>query len=57
MSQISRARRFKDALKRNGAIVQSKYYAGGHNALFADSAQNGDTVRRIADFVRRHATR
>ena len=54
MSQISRARRFDDALKRSGVAVQSKYYAGGHNSLFADSAQYNDTVRRVADFVRRH---
>ena len=57
MTQISRARRFDAALKRSGGTVESKYYAGGHNSLFADSAQYNDTVHRIADFVRRHATR
>lgn len=52
MTAPARARRFEDALKRAGAVVESKYYPGGHNSLFTDSTQYRDVVRRIADFVR-----
>jgi carboxymethylenebutenolidase len=55
MTAPARARRFEDALKRAGTVVEAKYYPGGHNSLFTDSAQYRDEVMRIADFVRRRA--
>lgn len=53
MTVVKRARRFEEALKRSGVVVESKYYPGGHNSLFADSAQYVDAVLRIANFVQR----
>jgi dienelactone hydrolase len=57
MTQIARAQRFEAALRSAGVTVVSKYYAGGHNSLFTDTAQYNDAVRRIADFVRWPRTR
>ncbi|HEY0305940.1 MAG TPA: alpha/beta hydrolase [Longimicrobiales bacterium] len=55
MTDPARARRFEDALRRSARVVESQYYPGGHNSLFADTAQYRDTVRRIAYFVNRAA--
>ena len=55
MTAPARARRFEDALRKAGTVVESTYYPGGHNSLFTDSTQYSDVVRRIADFVRRRA--
>ena len=57
MTGVSRARSFEEALKRAGIAVESNYYVGGHNALFADTVRYNDAVRRIAAFVRRNVTR
>lgn len=56
MTQVTRARRFEDALKRNGAAIESHYYAGGHNSLFTDTTQYNDAVSRIARFVHGRTT-
>jgi alpha-beta hydrolase superfamily lysophospholipase len=57
MTVIARARRFEEALTRSGVAVEAKYYAGGHNALFTDTAHHRDTVRRVAAFVRQRSTK
>lgn len=50
MTAISRARRFAETLSHSGVALESAYYPGGHTALFTDSAQYNDSVRRTAEF-------
>ena len=57
MTDVARARRFEAALRKGESLVESKYYSGGHNAIFTDSVQYRDAVRRIADFLSRRATK
>jgi hypothetical protein len=48
----NRAQEFEDALRRNEKLVKAVYFDGGHNGLFADATQYGESVRLIAAFLR-----
>lgn len=54
-SDIEMARKFEAALRREGKVVEAKYYVGsGHNGLFSDTTQYHDAVQRIVRFLRRN---
>jgi dienelactone hydrolase len=58
MTAVGRARGFAAALAAAGREVEAEYFEGaGHNALLADPAQRAASVRRMADFLRRHGVR
>lgn len=53
-TNIEIARGFETALRTAKKDIEVKYYKGsGHNALFSNSAQFDDTVRRVSDFLRK----
>ena len=55
VTNVEMARKFVAAVRRMGKPVEAKYYNGsGHNALFSDTTQYRDAVRRIAAFLRRN---
>jgi dipeptidyl aminopeptidase/acylaminoacyl peptidase len=49
---VNRAQEFEDALRRKEKPVKAVYFDGGHNGLFADATQYGESVRLIAAFLR-----
>ena len=51
---VDRARKFEDALRREGKPVKAVYFDGGHNGLFADAKQYDESVRLIAAFLREY---
>lgn len=46
MSAVARARNFEQSLKQGGVAIESKFYAGGHSAIFTDAGLYRDVVRR-----------
>jgi dienelactone hydrolase len=52
-TSFDNAQKFKDKLEKAGKPVEAKYFEGGHNGLFTDAAQYTETVRLVADFLRR----
>ena len=51
---VDRARKFEDALRREGKPVKAVYFDGGHNGLFADAKQYDESVRLIAAFLKEY---
>jgi dipeptidyl aminopeptidase/acylaminoacyl peptidase len=50
---IAMARAFEAAMRQAGKPVEAVYYDAGHNALFTDSEQRADEVRRLRSFFGR----
>ena len=55
MTTVVRARAFETALVEARKVVEVEYFDGArHSALFYDANQRARSVRRVADFLRRH---
>lgn len=53
-TNVQLARDFEAALRREGKLVEAKYYeGGGHETIFTSSTQHDDEVQAIVAFLRR----
>jgi len=53
LTRVEMARTFEASLRQAGKQVEAKYYEGGHNSIFSDSAQYHDEVQQIVAFLAR----
>jgi dipeptidyl aminopeptidase/acylaminoacyl peptidase len=57
-TDVSLARDFETALRRNGKSVEADYYeGGGHNTFFSNPTQRKDEVKRMIGFLRQYLGR
>ena len=58
MTHVRMAQAFEKAMRSAGKPVESRYFeTGNHNSIFTTAAQNDETVRLVAAFIRRHLGR